>query len=105
MPKKNILDKNSQESAKKYLVKTYMYKIAGYMFAFVGMLLAANFYTNHIGNDVMNFIHKPFIVSLMIIPFLPAFILIMMSRKSREKASVLLYQDDKSKAPDPKQKA
>jgi len=85
--------------AKKYLIQNYLFKIAGIMLAIVGFIVFIPFYQTYINGNVMNFIHRPYLVAIMIIPFLPAIILLIMSKKARKNAAnILLKEQDMNKS-------
>lgn len=78
--------------AKKYLIQNHLFKVAGILLAILGFIIFVPFYQTFINGDVMNFIRRPYLVAIMIIPFMPALVLMLMSKKARKNATNVLMQ-------------
>lgn len=79
--------------AKKYLIQNHLFRGVGVALALMGLIVFVTFYQKFIDGDVMNFIRRPYLVAVMIIPFLPALVLLLMSKRARRNAANVLAKN------------
>lgn len=75
-----------EQLIKKYQIQNQIFTVAGFILAFIGIVVFISFYQKYIDGDVMNFIRRPYLVAIMIIPFFPALILLLLAKKAEKNA-------------------
>lgn len=89
------MNKEQEEAVRKLLIKSHFYKIMAAVLAVKGMFALVEIYDRNIGGDVMEFIRRPILIVMVLIPLLPGYILFMLSRKARKKAANIIDQNPK----------
>lgn len=89
------MNKEQEEEVRKLLIKSHFYKIMAAFLAVLGVLALGEIYERNIGNDVMEFIRRPILIFMVLIPLLPAYVLFMLNRKSRKKAAKIIDENPK----------
>ena len=89
---------NTQKtSAREFLVKAKMYKIVAIGLFITAVMILFLVYGVLAKGDAMTFIKNPLIALAMLIPFLPSYVLAMMSKKQRSKAVNALKDGETAK--------
>lgn len=85
--------------AQKYLLQNHVFKYVGIVLAVCGFFVFVSLYQSFIGGDIINFIRRPTLIPIMVIPFLPGLIFLLLSKKARSKATKILMDaaDQQSK--------
>jgi hypothetical protein len=87
-----ILTREQQAKAKRYILKNHIYKIMAYVFIFIGLFLFIVFYTQFIKGDVFNFIRNPLTIFIVLSPFIPSLVMLLLSKSSSNKANQVIQQ-------------
>jgi hypothetical protein len=60
------------QDARQLLMKAKLFRLFALIFAFVGMLIFIMLYLQHVDGSFLSALRNPFIVLILILPFLPA---------------------------------
>lgn len=74
----------------------HTYRISGFVFAILGVLIFATAYTNLADGSFLKLFQEPSIMIWLISPFLPSSLLFWMYGRAEKKLSRLLEQTEKS---------
>lgn len=85
-----------REQAREHLVKSRLYKFLAGCFLVVAFMIFAVFYNMFADGTVMSFLKNPFLIGMMLFPFVPAYAFALMSKRRRSKAVKILSEAEKS---------
>ncbi len=83
-------------AAQKILIRMHSYRIAGTVFAILGVFVFATVYTNVADGDFMRLLEKPSLMIWLISPFLPSSLMFWFHAIAEKKLRRLLEQSEKS---------
>ncbi len=83
-------------AAQKILIRMHSYRIAGTVFAILGVFVFATVYTNLADGDFMKLLEKPSLMIWLISPFLPSSLMFWFHAIAEKKLRRLLEQSEKS---------
>ena len=90
------MDEDQRREARKYLVRAKAYRLIGILFALVGIGVFAMLYLRLSGSgQFLAAMMDPFLIGVVLFPFVPAFFLTMMGQMS-EKKVVKIIEDAKA---------
>ena len=82
--------------ARELLIRSKVYRILAIVFLFVGIAVIALIYRNVSGGDAARALENPAIIVGMLVTFLPAFVLSLMSSKAEKKLAKVIESMPKS---------
>ncbi len=83
---------SQRTQAREHLVKSRLYKLVAIFFLVVAFLVFAIFYNMFADGGIMVFLTNPFLIGMMLFPFVPAYAFAIMSKRRRSKAVAILSE-------------
>ncbi|MBX2835019.1 MAG: hypothetical protein KTR28_08625 [Micavibrio sp.] len=84
--------KSTIELQKKYLAQSMIYKVASIILSIIGLMTFVQVYVVYSNGDPAAFIRRPMLIIIMLLPFLPAYILMLIADKKKRKIRELSAQ-------------
>lgn len=78
-----------KRALRELVVRARVYKIMSTVFAVCGLILFVFLYVKYIEANVASAFHNPFVVLILILPFLPAAVLSFLSSKAEKKVAAM----------------
>jgi len=81
-----------RKDARELLIRSRLYKIVAYAFMGVAFLIFALFYSMFAKAGFLAFVKNPFLIGMILFPFVPAYAFAIMSKNRRSKAIKILSE-------------
>ena len=92
------MDEQTRLKARELLLRSRVYRYSAIVFAVMGAVVFLALYFRYIEGDIIHALHNPMLVMILVLPFLPAFVLSWMAAKTANKFMVLLEKLQNSDA-------
>ena len=90
------MDQQTRLEGRKLLIRAKTYRLVAIVFALVGIGLLAYVYNTYTGENFLAAIIDPFFVGLILVPFIPVFILSLLAKRCENKL-VKIIEKEKAK--------
>lgn len=84
------MDEKTRLEARELLLRSRIYRVIALVFAAMGLVIFTVLYLKYMQGDILSALKKPSLVLIILIPFLPAFVLSRMAFKAENKFAKLL---------------
>lgn len=91
------MDEKTRLKARELLLRSRIYRFIALVFAAVGLVIFMILYFKYVEGDIINALKKPSLVLIVLIPFLPAFLLSRMAIKAENKFMKILEDQNPEK--------
>jgi hypothetical protein len=91
-----MTDPAVRATLREMLIKAKFYRFASIIFALVGVGLLGVLMSQYVNDDILGALKDPFIILILIVPFLPALVLSWMAAKAEKKFNAKLETLDKA---------
>ena len=88
------MEEKTRLEARELLLRSRLYRFAALIFAIVGIILFLFLYFKYIEGDMYQALQNPKLVLILLIPFLPAFILSRMAIKTEGKFQKIMDEQE-----------
>lgn len=78
------------KKAKEHIFRARLYRVMAYLLAFSAFLIAVFIYNTLGHGKPIHVVQNPVLIAVLLLPFVPAFFLAMLSKKKRAKATKIL---------------
>ena len=78
------------KKAKEYIFRAKLYKVMAYLLAISAFLIAVFIYKTLGHGKPIHVVQNPVLIAVLLLPFVPAFFLAMLSKKKRARATKIL---------------
>ncbi len=85
--------KDQKDSARRHLMQSKIFKIAAIGLTVMAVIVSFMLYSTLANGDALTFVKRPFVILIMLLPFLPAYVFAMMSKKHYRKATKVLQDN------------
>jgi FtsH-binding integral membrane protein len=83
---------SQRKEARELIIKSRLYKIVSYGFLCMAVVVFIFFYAMFAEQGFLNFIKNPFLIGMILFPFVPAYVFAFMSKRRRSKAVKILSE-------------
>ncbi|MCB9996463.1 MAG: hypothetical protein H6869_08525 [Rhodospirillales bacterium] len=84
------MDEQTRLKAREFLLRAKIYRAIALAFAIGGLVVFLALYFKHVDGHIMAALHNPKLVLILLLPFLPAFVVSRMAVKAEKNLSKIL---------------